>query len=70
MDNKKLEQLSHNESFVGFLDEIYGTRESLIQQLHDVSSDRIQQISGRILQCDEILVAGGYNTIQLRKEAR
>lgn len=70
MDNKKLEQLSHNESFVGFLEEIYGTRESLIQQLHDVSSDRIQQISGRILQCDEILIAGGYNTIMLRKVAQ
>jgi hypothetical protein len=70
MDIKKLEQLSHNETFVDFLEEIHGTRESLIQQLHDVSADRIQQISGRILQCDEILVAGGFNQIQLRNMGR
>ena len=70
MDTKKLEQLSHNETFVDFLEEIHGTRESLIQQLHDVSADRIQQISGRILQCDEILVAGGFNQIQFRRMGR
>jgi len=35
-----------------------------------VSADRIQQISGRILQCDEILVAGGFNQIQLRRMGR
>ena len=70
METKKLEQLSHNETFVDFLEEIHGTRESLIQQLHDMSADRIQQISGRILQCDEILVAGGFNQIQLRRMGR
>jgi len=70
MDIKKLEQLSHNETFVDFLEEIHGTRESLIPQLPEVSADRIQQISGRILQCDEILVAGGFNQIQLRNMGR
>jgi hypothetical protein len=39
----------------------------LIQQLHDVSSDRIQQISGRILQCDDILQMGGYDRIIARR---
>ena len=70
MDTKKLEQLSHNETFVDFLEEIHGTRESIIQPVHDLSANRSQQISGRIHQCDEILVAGGFNQIQLRRMGR
>jgi hypothetical protein len=62
-----LDSLIHIDAYVEFLDGIYALRESLIQQLHDVSSDRIQQISGRILQCDDILQMGGYDRIVSRR---
>jgi hypothetical protein len=58
--------LYHNEAYCDFLEQVYMLRESLIGNMHDVSTDSIQQISGRILQCDEILTMGGWNMIQLR----
>lgn len=61
------EALYNNEAYVDLLEQLYATRESLIQQMHDVSSDSIQQISGRLLQCDDILTMLGWNEVQLRK---
>lgn len=62
-----LDSLIHIDAYVDFLQGIYAIRESLIQQMHDVPSDRIQQISGRILQCDDILSMGGYDRLVARK---
>jgi hypothetical protein len=62
-----LDSLIHQDAYIDFLQGVYAIRESLIQQLHDVSSDRIQQISGRILQCDDILQMGGYDRIVSRR---
>lgn len=67
MKQDPLDSLIHIDAYVDFLHGIYAIRESLIQQLHDVPSDRIQQISGRILQCDDILTMGGYSRIVSRK---
>lgn len=64
---RRLERLSHLDDFVAFLGYIYDQRESLIQQLHDVDNARLQQISGRILQCDDILTAGGWSRAQNRR---
>lgn len=61
------EVLYNNEAYVDLLEQLYATRESLIQQMHDVSSDSIQQISGRLLQCDDILTMLGWNEVQLRR---
>lgn len=65
--DERLDKLIHVEAFMDFLHEVYAIRESLIQQLHDVSTDRIQQISGRILQCDDILSLAGYDKAVSRK---
>lgn len=65
--DERLDKLIHVEAYVEFLHEIYAIRESLIQQLHDVPTDRIQQISGRLLQCDDILSLAGYDKVVSRK---
>lgn len=67
INEKKLESLFHNDTYFEFLDEVYMMRESLIHALHDASLDKLQQISGRILQCDEILDLGGYSNMVKRK---
>lgn len=60
LNDKKLDTLIHNDAYFEFLDSILMCREDLIQQLHEAGSEKIQQISGRILQCDEILAMGGH----------
>jgi len=60
IEQKHLDALSHQDGFKALLEEIHATRESLIQQMHDVSNDRLQQVSGRILQCDDILALLGW----------
>jgi hypothetical protein len=60
------EALLHNEAYVDLLEQVYAMRESMVQQLHDVGTDRIQQISGRILALDDFLTMAGWNQIQLR----
>ena len=62
-----LDSLIHIDAYVDFLQGIYALRESLIQQMHDVPSDRIQQISGRILQCDDLLSMGGSERLVSRR---
>ena len=68
IDQKKVEALSLNETFVALLDDILGQRESFIRALHGSSNEQIQQISGRILMCDEILDVAGYRQIQERRK--
>jgi hypothetical protein len=67
IDKKQLDALSHQDAFIQLLDEVHDIRESLIRELHDVSSEKIQQISGRILQCDEFLMMAGYKSIENRR---
>ena len=69
-EDKRLDNLVHIDAYVEFLNEVYAIRESLIQQLHDVTTDRIQQISGRILQCDDILALGGYDKVVARRSQK
>lgn len=69
-EDKRLDHLVHIDAYVEFLNEVYAIRESLIQQLHDVTTDRIQQISGRILQCDDILALGGYDKVVTRRSQK
>ena len=62
--------LLHNEAYVAFLDGIKGQREAYILGLHEQPTERIQQYSGRILMCDEILAAGGYRQIEERRRQK
>jgi hypothetical protein len=68
LTDKKLDTLVHNDAYLELLNDIYAARESSIQELHGASSDQIQQISGRILQCDEILTMGGYEKVVQRRQ--
>lgn len=69
-NESKLEALSHNEAFIAFLDDIKAQREAFIQAMHAAPTDRIQQISGRILMADEILDIGGYRKIEERRKQK
>jgi hypothetical protein len=55
MTQKDLKILSDNDSFARFIHTIKLLREETIQDLHESSSDRIQQVSGRIITYDQIL---------------
>jgi hypothetical protein len=62
--------LLHNEAFIAFLDDIKAQREAFIQAMHAAPTERIQQVSGRILMCDEILETGGYRQIEERRRQK
>ena len=59
IEQKHLDSLSHQDGFKALLEELHEIRESLIREMHDIGNDRLQQISGRILQCDDILALLG-----------
>ncbi len=62
------DSLIHNDAFVAFLQGIKDQRESFIQSLHNAPTERVQQISGRILMADEILEIGGWRQIEDRRK--
>ncbi len=62
------DSLIHNDAFVAFLQGIKDQRESFIQALHNAPTERVQQISGRILMADEILEIGGWRQIEDRRK--
>ena len=66
-DDKQRDALSHNDAFIAFLREVHELRETAIQQLNDRPVDSVQQLAGRILQCDDILSLGGWSAIENRK---
>lgn len=63
MDPKVIERLHNSQDFLKFLNEIHATREYWIKQLHDLKTESLQQISGRILAIDEVLFAAQYETL-------
>ena len=67
IDNKQIERLSHVNDFVDFLEELSFQKESIIQSLHGLPTDQLQQVTGRLLQIDDVLKMGGWQEIQQRK---
>lgn len=61
-----LKALSNHEHFARFLQVISDLREETIEELHNADSERIQQISGRILTYDQILQMSDWRTIRRR----
>ena len=49
-----IKTLQNYESFARFIDLIHSLREETISELHEAPSDRIQQISGRIITYDQV----------------
>ena len=66
MDPKALERLHNSQDFLAFLRDVKGGREYWIRQLHDVKTEALQQISGRILASDDILYNARYEELEAR----
>lgn len=69
LDPKQLERLHNSEDFLAFLAELKSTREAWIAAMHDAATERIQQISGRILALDETLFLGKYEELKAKWDA-
>ena len=50
-----IEHLQRHDQFQRFIDLINDLREECIGEMHDAPTDKIQQLSGRILSYDQIL---------------
>lgn len=68
ISQKQLEQLSHVSDFVDFLEDLSLQKDSIIQALHGLPTDQLQQTTGRLLQLDDILKMGGWDEIQKRRQ--
>ena len=66
MDPKALERLHNSLDFLAFLRDVKAAREYWIRQLHDVKTESLQQISGRILAVDDILYNSRYEELEDR----
>jgi len=67
MDAKALERLSHVDDFVAFLEDLNFQKEAILQSLHGLPTEQLQQTTGRLLQVDDVLRMGGWDTIQERR---
>ena len=61
-----LKALSNHEHFARFLQVISDLREETIEELHNADTEKIQQISGRILTYDLILQMSDRRTLRRR----
>jgi len=59
-----IKALQSYESFARFINLIHSLREETISELHEAPSDRIQQISGRIITYDQILQMCDWERLQ------
>lgn len=67
MDIEKiLNDLSNHHQFAQFLEFLNSLREESIAELHQADTDTIQQVSGKILTYDQILVMCKYADLKKR----
>lgn len=62
--------LSHNDSFIRLLATISSLREESIGDLHQASTEDIQQISGQILGYDQILKICDWDKLKVKHAQR
>lgn len=55
-----IEHLQRHDSFVRFIDLIKQMREECIAEMHESPTDKIQQLSGRILSYDQIITMASW----------
>ena len=65
-----LKALSKHEHFARFLSVIEDLREETIEELHNATSDNIQQVSGRIITYDQILQMCDWKNLKMRYSER
>ena len=61
-----LQALHNHEHFARFMGVIHNLREEAIGELHESTTDNIQQVSGRIITYDQILQFAGWEQLRLR----
>tara|TARA_R110000737_G_scaffold24524_3_gene43257 strand:+ start:2497 stop:2718 length:222 start_codon:yes stop_codon:yes gene_type:complete len=66
IEDKDIEILGHNEQFAKYLNQLCMIREDCIQEMRNVNTDRLQQISGQIIAIDDALDLGNWETIRIR----
>jgi hypothetical protein len=63
-DEKDLDYLRHIEAFQRFMAQAYASREAAIGELQEASTDKVQQIAGRIQAYDEMLRSGDWESVR------
>ena len=59
-----LKTLSHHEHFARFIQLINSLREECIADMHEADTDKLQQLSGRIITYDQILQMVDWQGLQ------
>lgn len=59
-----IKTLSHYEHFARFIQLINTFREECIADMHEADTDRLQQLSGRIITYDQILQMTDWQNLQ------
>lgn len=65
-----LKTLSNHEHFARFLQVVEDLREETIEELHNATSENIQQVSGRIITYDQILQMCDWKNLKMRYSER
>ena len=65
-----LRVLSNHEHFARFLQVVEDLREETIEELHNATSNNIQQISGRIITYDQILQMCNWKQVKMQHVER
>lgn len=63
---KDIRTLQMHEAFGRFVNMIHQLREETIQEMHEAPTDRLQQLSGRIISYDQILQMSDWELLQKR----
>ena len=65
-----INSLHSYESFARFIKMIHELREETISEMHESSSETIQQISGRIITYDQMLQISGWDKLKFKHSER
>ena len=65
-----INSLHSYESFARFIKLIHELREETISEMHESSSETIQQISGRIITYDQMLQISGWDKLKFKHSER
>ena len=64
--DQDIEALSNYEHFARFINVVEQLREECISDMHEASTDQLQQIAGRILSYDQLLQMVDWKNLQKR----
>ena len=64
MKEDVVDKLHNDKNFAEFCEEIHKSREYYISQMHDAPTEKLQQIAGRILAFDELLLMAHYEDLK------